>query len=69
MYRMEIPTLPPAGTVDPVVDAYLPGIDLSLIDENLKLTPAQRIAKAERFVRSLDSVRGLAQPAPENHIE
>ncbi len=69
MYRTEIPSLPPAETSDPVVDAYLPGIDLSLIDENLKLKPAERIAKAERFVRSLDSVRGLAQPAPENQME
>ena len=61
MLKNEVPMLPSANAFDPVVDAYLSGIDLSLIDENLRLTPEQRVKKAERFVRSLDSVRGLAQ--------
>ena len=56
-----IPQLAPPHLTDPVIDAFRADIDTSLIEQNLKLTPAQRIRKAERFIRSLDKVRGLAR--------
>lgn len=34
---------------DPVVEAYLPGVDRTLLRENLKLTPAQRLEKLVNF--------------------
>jgi hypothetical protein len=34
---------------DPVVEAYMPGVDRTLLRENLKLTPAQRLEKLARF--------------------
>jgi hypothetical protein len=46
-----------AGETDPVVDAYKPGIDRSLLRENLKLTPEERIRKLAAFVRFTTSLR------------
>ncbi len=34
---------------DPVIRAYMAGVDRSLLRENLKLTPAQRLEKFVRF--------------------
>jgi hypothetical protein len=34
---------------DPVVEAYMPGVDRTLLLENLKLTPAQRLEKLVNF--------------------
>lgn len=31
--------------LDPVVEAYMAGIDVTLLRENLKLTPTQRVEK------------------------
>jgi hypothetical protein len=41
---------------DPVIEAYKPGVDITLLRENLKLTPAQRLEKlvgASIFVEEL----------------
>lgn len=37
------------------------GIDLTLLIEQLRLTPAERGAKLERSTKSLDKLRGLAR--------
>lgn len=55
-----LPNLPDPRTPDPVVDAYRAGIDMSLVEENLRLSHAQRVEKAETFIRSLDAIRGIA---------
>lgn len=34
---------------DPVVEAYMAGVDRTLLRENLKLTPAQRLEKLVGF--------------------
>jgi hypothetical protein len=34
---------------DPVIEAYMPGVDRTLLRENLKLTPAQRLEKLVNF--------------------
>jgi len=59
-----LPNLPDPRTADPVVDAYREGIDMSLVGENLKLSHAKRVEKAETFIRSLDSIRGIANQRP-----
>ena len=35
---------------DPVIEAYKKGVDRTLIRENLKLTPEERILKLQDFV-------------------
>ena len=42
---------------DPVVEAYTRDVDRSLLRENLKLTPDQRLRKLSAFVRFLDKAR------------
>jgi hypothetical protein len=37
------------------------GIDLTLLIEQLRLTPAERGAKLERATKSLEKVRGIAR--------
>ena len=39
----------PSAISDPVIAAYLRDVDRSLLRENLKLTPAQRLEKFVRF--------------------
>jgi hypothetical protein len=51
--------IPPSE--DPVVTASLPGIDRTLLRENLKLTPEQRIEKLQGVVDALDAMRGAAR--------
>ena len=41
--------------------AYVPGIDRTLLRENLKLTHEQRIAKLQAVVDALDAMRGAAR--------
>ena len=50
--------LPP----DPVIEAYKKDIDRTLLRENLKLTPAQRLSKLQAFVVALERARGAAKP-------
>ena len=40
-----------------MTDFYRSGIDVSLIDENLKLSTTQRIEKFASFMRLVDAVR------------
>jgi hypothetical protein len=35
---------------DAVIQAYARGVDVSLLDENLRLTPDERLAKAARAI-------------------
>jgi hypothetical protein len=49
--------LPP----DPVIEAYKEGIDMSLVRENLKLTPDQRIRRMLRFIEDAEKIRGAAR--------
>lgn len=49
--------LPP----DPVIEAYKKNVDRTLIRENLRLTPDQRVRKMLRIREALDEIRGVAQ--------
>ena len=56
--RTETPELEP----DPVIEAYKKHVDRTLLRENLKLTPGQRVEKLAAFMRSLREVQGAADP-------
>jgi hypothetical protein len=45
-------------SVDPVVEAYLPGVDRSLLRENLRLSVEERFARFESFMRGIEALRG-----------
>jgi hypothetical protein len=49
--------LPP----DPVIEYYKKDVDRSLLRENLKLTPEQRLDKLVAFMRSLEELRTAAR--------
>ena len=42
--------------VDPVVEAYKPGVDMTLVRENLKLTPDQRLQQLQSAVNSYEEL-------------
>ena len=46
---------------DPVIEAYKKDVDRTLLRENLRLTPQQRIEKLVSFMRSLDRLREAAK--------
>jgi hypothetical protein len=49
---------------DPVIEAYKKDIDRTLIRENLKLTPDERLRKLQDFVRFIKGIRGAAYRRP-----
>jgi hypothetical protein len=49
---------------DPVIEAYKKDVDRTLLRENLKLTPQQRIEKLMSFMRSIEQLR-QARSRPE----
>jgi hypothetical protein len=48
---------------DPVVDAYKRDVDRTLLRENLKLSPEERLRKLQDFVRFLSEVRAAGKKA------
>ncbi len=42
---------------DPVIDAYKAGIDRTLLRENLRLTPDERVRNLQRLQRLADAAR------------
>ena len=53
-----VPMANEAGSqIDPVVAAYLKDVDRTLLRENLKLTPEERIRKLQDFVRVAVALR------------
>jgi hypothetical protein len=46
---------------DPVIEAYKAGIDVTLLRENLRLTPEQRLDKLQSAVEFLVAARGAAR--------
>lgn len=45
---------------DSVIEAYKKDVDRTLIRENLKLTPEERLRKLQDFMEFLHGVRGAA---------
>ena len=56
---------PPAGAsgLDRVIQAYKRDIDRSLLRENLRLSPEDRLRKLAAFVRLADRLRGAGSGA------
>lgn len=48
---------------DPVIAAYRQHVDLSLLRENLKLTPAQRLAKLQSALAFMAELRQAGRKA------
>jgi hypothetical protein len=48
---------------DPVIEAYKRNVDRTLLRENLKLTPEERLAKMQDFVEFLMEVREAGKEA------
>jgi hypothetical protein len=51
---------PPPYPPDPVIDAYKSGIDVTLIVENLRRTPEERLANLAALQRFVSRFRGAA---------
>jgi hypothetical protein len=51
------PLFPPI----PHIEAYKPGIDRTLLVENLKLTPEERFRRGAEFARMTARIRGTAR--------
>jgi hypothetical protein len=49
---------------DPVIEAYKKDVDRTLIRENLKLTPDQRLRKLQSFMKFIHEIRGAARRRP-----
>lgn len=49
--------------LDPIIDAYKKDVDRTLIRENLKLTPGQRIANLEALLRDAEEIREAMKKA------
>ena len=54
---------------DPVIEAYKPGIDRTLIRENLKLTVDERLHRLVDMQRSADELRAAMRRAREQGIK
>jgi hypothetical protein len=48
---------------DPVIEAYKKDVDRTLLRENLKLTPEERLRKLLEFQRFVDEVRRAGRAA------
>jgi hypothetical protein len=48
---------PMSGTPDPVVDAYKSGIDVTLIRENLKRSPEERVRALQQLQAFAEELR------------
>ena len=55
---MKGPLLP-----DPVIDAYKKDVDRTLIRENLRLTPDQRVRKFVSFMRLIEELQRAGRKA------
>ena len=61
---MTIDDLPPI-TPDPVIEAYKRDVDRTLIRENLRRTPAERVLRMARFMNQLGEARASVRRARE----
>ena len=49
---------------DPVIEAYKKDIDRTLIRENLKLSPEERLRKLQSFMELVHELRGAPRRRP-----
>jgi hypothetical protein len=53
----------PANSLDAVVDAYLEGVDVSLLRRNLRLTPEERLEQLQELARFADELHRAGRSA------
>jgi len=53
----------PEGETDPVVDAYKPGVDRTLLVENLRRSPEERLRNLMALQRFADELRRAGRGA------
>jgi hypothetical protein len=54
-------------TLDPVIAVYMRDVDRTLVRENLKLTPAERLDKFARFAAFASKMRRAGERAQASH--
>jgi hypothetical protein len=47
---------------NPVIEAYKRDVDVTLLDENLKLSVPDRLRKLREFVDALEEIRSSSRP-------
>lgn len=47
----------PRSGADPVIEAYKRDVDRTLLRENLRLTPDERLKRLEAFIQDLEALR------------
>ncbi len=62
-HRVSSPLRHPTLDPDPVIDAYKPGVDVTLLRENLKLTPDQRLRRLVDLQRVAEELRRAGREA------
>ena len=60
MQAKELCESPP---VDPVIEAYKPGIDMTIIRHNLRLTISERIDALQSLMKSIEEMQEVGQRA------
>jgi hypothetical protein len=55
--------LPSSIELDPVIEAYKKDVDRTLLRENLKLTPTERIEKLAGFMQFVEEMRRAGREA------
>lgn len=56
-------------SLDAVIDAYMSGVDMTLLRENLKLTPEQRILQLQELARFAVELRRAGERAAKSGSE
>jgi hypothetical protein len=56
-------TIRPPDPVDPVIEAYKPGIDRTIIRHNLQLTISQRIDALQSLMKSIAEMQEVGRRA------
>jgi len=49
--------------IDPVIEVYMRDVDITLLRENLKLTPGERLEKFVRFAKFAEQMREAGERA------
>ena len=49
--------------IDPVIEVYMRDVDITLLRENLKLTPGERFEKFVRFAKFAEQMREAGERA------
>ena len=55
-------------TIDPVIRAYMAGVDLTLIRENLKKTPHERLRALQELQRAAEELQHAGKKLREGRV-